>query len=180
MASYIASITRVWRNSDYDNSFLRFSNESVPFHTLMHFDKFIWKRLKHNSNITVIWRHNYVIHQFNWSMNCYKNYHSFIGSIKSSNCVSIVNILSRQNTLKTTSKALFDDVIVTSLHLSAIHYSQKIEHTPQWSLAQSFIKFGLKLRRLWRGGAESPAPFDWETSKKLELDRVKLPWWYTV
>ena len=59
-----------------------------------------------------------------------KNYHSVIGSIKYLNCVSIMNILSRQNMyiLKTALKILFDDVIVTSLDLNAMHYNQRIEH----------------------------------------------------
>ena len=62
--------------------------------------------------------------------NAIKNYHTFVGSIKSLNCVSTVNILSRQDILNTISQIIFDDVIVTSLHLSAIHYNQQIEHAP--------------------------------------------------
>ena len=46
------------------------------------------------------------------------------------NCVSIVNILSRQNILKTTSKIRFDGVTMTLLQLSSIHYNQKIEQAP--------------------------------------------------
>ena len=51
---------------------------------------------------------------------------------------------------------------------------------PQWSIAESFIKLGLKLRKFWRwgggGGGESltEATLDWATSKKLGLDRVKV------
>ena len=52
------------------------------------------------------------------------------------NCVSIVNILSRQNILKTTSKIRFDGKqlqkydLMTLLQLSSIHYNQKIEQAP--------------------------------------------------
>ena len=56
---------------------------------------------------------------------------------------------------------------------------------PQWSIGQSFIKFGLNLRKLLRGGevesaSSPPPPFDWETSKKLGLDRVKVSKFLTI
>ena len=97
LMTYIASVTWLWRNSDYDNSFLSFSNDSVYVHILMHFDKCILKRFKYNSNITVIWRHHYVIINLVGVWTATKNYHTFVGSMKSLNYVSFVNILLRQN-----------------------------------------------------------------------------------
>ena len=140
----------------------------------MHFNKCIMKRLK----IPVIWQLNDVtIMSYNdlievWTST--KNYHAFIGSIKSLNCVSIVNILSRQNILKTTSKILFDDVIVTTLDLSVIHYNQKIEHAPMINCSKFHHR--IKAKNVMEGGGESTLPpptFDWATSKKLSLDRVR-------
>ena len=82
---------------------------------------------------------------------------------------SIVNILSRQNILKTTSELLFDDVIVTSLHLSAIHYNQKIEHTPMIN-CWKFHQVRIKTKKVMEGGGRRiPPPLGWETSKKLGL-----------
>ena len=86
-----------------------------------------------------------------------KNYHAFIGSIKSLNCVPIVNILSRQNILKQTSKILLDDVIVTSLHLSAIHYNWKVEHVPMINCSKSH-QVRIKTKKVMDGGGIHPPP----------------------
>ena len=81
-----------------------------------------------------------------------------MGSIKSLNCVSIVNILSRQNILKlTTLKTLFDDVIVTSLHLLAISYNQKIEHA-KMSNCSKFHQIQIKSTKAMEEGGIHPPP----------------------
>ena len=101
-----------------------------------------------------------------------RNYHSLIGPIKSLNCVSVVNILSRQNLMKITSKILFDDVIVTSWNSSAIHYNQKIEHAPMIN-CWKFYQVWIKTKKIMEGGGNPPPPpLDWATSKKLGLDGV--------
>ena len=77
----LPSVSWQWRDWDYDNSFLSFSNESVYVHMLMHFDKCILKRLKYISNITVTWRHHYLIHQFNFEkIEIYQWYNSCMTS----------------------------------------------------------------------------------------------------
>ena len=76
------------------------------------------------------------------------------------NYVPIVNILSRQNILKTTSKVLFDDVIVTSLHLSAIHYNQKIEHAPIIKCSK-FYQARIRTKKVMEGAESTPpTPLD--------------------
>ena len=150
MTSQIASVTLLWGNSDYDISFLPSSNESVYVHILIHFYKCIMKGLKYTSNITVMWRHHYVIYQFIVIWTATKDCHIFIGSITSLNCVFIV--------------------IVTSLHLSAIHYNQKIGHAPMINCSE-FHQVRIKTKKLWSH------PLDWQTSKLLGLDRVK---WFTA
>ena len=152
----------------------------------MHFNKCIMKKLK----IPVIWQLNDVtIMSYNdlievWTST--KNYHAFIGSIKSLNCVSIVNILSRQNILKTTSKILFDDVIVTTLDLSVIHYNQKIEHAPMINCSKFHHRIKAK-NVMEGGGGEStlpPPPLTERRQKSLvwiELEGYSAPLfcWYT-
>ena len=78
------------------------SNKSVYVHILVHIDKCITKRLKYNGNITVLWRHNYIIHQFNWSINCHKEL-SYLHRVNDDFKLGIHReyILSRQNILKT-------------------------------------------------------------------------------
>ena len=47
---------------------------------------------------------------------------------------------------------------------------------PQLSISESFIKFRLKLRKLWRGGGICPPPPPLglsDVKKKVGLDRVK-------
>ena len=158
MTSYIASVTWLWRNSDYGNSFLPFSNESAYVHILMHFDKCILKSLKHNSNITVIWRYttSYINLVGVWTAT--RDYRSFIGSIKSLNCASVVNILSRQNRLKITSKIVFDDVIMMSLYLYAIHYNQIIERAAMIN-CRKFHQVRIKTKKVMEeGGGRNPPP----------------------
>ena len=85
-----------------------------------------------------------------------------------------MNILSQQNLLKITSKILFDDVTVTSLYLSAIHYNQKIEHAPIIN-CWKFHQVRIKTKKIMEGGGiPPPPPLDWATSKKLGLDRVEV------
>ena len=71
--SHIASVTWLWDNSDDENPSLPSSKESVYVHILVHVDKCITKRLKYTGNKTIIWRHQNVIHQFNWSKKCHKD-----------------------------------------------------------------------------------------------------------
>ena len=58
-----------------------------------------------------------------------------------------MNIFVTVNTLKTTSKILFDDVIVTSLHLRATHYNQKIEHAPMINCSK-FHQVRIKIKEV--------------------------------
>ena len=81
-----------------------------------------------------------------------KNCRAFIGLIKSWNCLSIVNNL----------------VIVTSSHVSAIQYDQNIEHTPMINCSK-FHQVRIKTKKVMEGGG---GDLDWETSKKLGMDRV--------
>ena len=39
MTSHIASVTWLWHNTDYDNSFLSSLNENDNIHILMYFEK---------------------------------------------------------------------------------------------------------------------------------------------
>ena len=61
--------------------------------------------------------------------------------------IAIVNIFVTVNTLKTTSKILFDDVIVTSLRLRATHYNQKIEHAPMINCSK-FHQVRIKIKEV--------------------------------
>ena len=83
-----------------------------------------------------------------------KNCRAFIGLIKSWNCLSIVNNL----------------VIVTSSHVSAIQYDQNIEHTPMINCSK-FHQVRIKTKKVMEGGGGG-GDLDWETSKKLGMDRV--------
>ena len=90
-------------------------------------------------------------------------YFAVFSSIKSLNFVSLVNFLSLQNILKTTSKILFDDVTVTSLHLSAMHYNRKIEDAQMINCAK-FHQVLIKTEKVMGGGMESN-PLDCVTRK---------------
>ena len=105
------------------------------------------------------------------------NNHNFIGSTKSLNCVSIVNILSQQNILKTTSKISFDDVIVTSLHLSTMHYKQKIEHVPMIN-CKKINQVRIKTKKVMEEGGSAPPPppppHPWTERTQKSLDWIGL------
>ena len=63
--------------------------------------------------------------------------------------------MSRQNILKTTSKILFEDAIVTSLHLIAIDYNQKIEHAPMINCSK-LHQVPTKTKKVMKGGGIPP------------------------
>ena len=69
-----------------------------------------------------------------------------------------MNILSRQNRLKITSKIVFDDVIMMSLYLYAIHYNQIIERAAMIN-CRKFHQVRIKTKKVMEeGGAESAPP----------------------
>ena len=59
-------------------------------------------------------------------------------------------------------KILFDDVTVTSVHLSAIHYNQKIEHVPMINCSK-FHQVWIKTKKVMEGGGggQNPPPYPW-------------------
>ena len=79
-----------------------------------------------------------------------------------------MNILSRQNILQTTSAMLFDGVIVTSLHLIAIHYNQKIENAPMIN-CWKFHRVWIKTKKVMEEAEFPPPPL-------LGLRDVKKAW----
>ena len=133
-ASHIATVTWLWRNSDQIMKVhfcLPQMNWSVYVHILVYSGN--TNRLKYTGNITVIWRHHYVIQQFHWSINCHKE----LWYLYRVNKVAILNILSRQNVYcEKTFKILFGDVIMTSSNSCEIYYHQKIEHAPMINCAK--------------------------------------------
>ena len=55
----------------------------------------------------------------------------------------------------TTSKILFDDVIMTPLHLSAIHYNQKIGDATIITFSK-FHQVGIKTKKVMEGNGIPP------------------------
>ena len=62
--------------------------------------------------------------------------------------------MSQQKLLKITSKIIFDDVIVTSLDLSTIHFNQKIKHTPINNCI-NFHQVKIKTKKIMEGGSKA-------------------------